>query len=58
MRAFQSAGSADLLSFGGVSVGWPPDLLYYSPVYERAKMQPVYALILALTDFLSLFCIK
>jgi hypothetical protein len=57
-RAFQSAGSADLLSFGGVSVGWPPDLLCWLPVYERSKMRPVYALILTLTDFLSLFCIK
>ncbi len=57
-RAFKSPGSADLFNFGGVSVGWPSDLLCYLPVYERAKMQPVYALIVALTDFLSLFCIK
>ncbi len=26
-RAFQSAGSADLLSLGAVGVGWAPDLL-------------------------------
>jgi hypothetical protein len=57
-RAFKSPGSADLFSFGGVSVGWPSDLLRYLAVYERAKMRPVYALIVALTDFLSLFCIK
>jgi hypothetical protein len=37
-RAFQSAGSADLSSFGGVSVGWPPDLLCWLPVYDRAEI--------------------
>ncbi len=54
-RAFQSAGSADLLSFGGVSVGWPQNLFCWLPVYEQAKMRPVYMLILALAVFLSLF---
>ncbi len=57
-RAFISAGSANLSGFGGVSVGWPPDLLCWLPVYDRAKMRQVYSLIDALTDFLSLFCIK
>ena len=57
-RAFISAGSADLLSFGGVSVGWAPGLLFWLPASDRAKMRPVYLLIVALTDFLSLFCIK
>ncbi len=57
-RAFQSAGSADLSNFGGVGVGWPPDLPCCLPVYDRAKMRPVYSLIVALTDFLSQFCIK
>ncbi len=69
-RAFISAGSADLLSFGGDSVslmsGAQFTVQYYStvhiysrlPVYERAKMRPVYLLIVALTDFLSIFCIK
>jgi hypothetical protein len=27
VRTFKSAGSADLSSFGGVGVGWAPDLL-------------------------------
>ncbi len=39
-------------SFGGVSVGWPQDLLCWLPVYERAKMRLVYTLIVGLTDFL------
>jgi hypothetical protein len=29
-----------------------PDLLCWLPVYERAKMRPVYLLIVAPTDFL------
>ncbi len=58
VRAFQSAGSADLLSFGPVCVGWPPDLLCWLLVYERAKMRPVYSFIVGLTGFLSIFCIK
>ncbi len=57
-RAFQSAGLADLSSFGGDSVGWPPDLLCWLPVYEWAKMRLVYLLIVGLTGFLSIFCIK
>jgi hypothetical protein len=66
-RAFISAGSADLLSFGGASVSLMSgaqftvlQYLQYSrlPVYEQAKMQPVYLLIVALTDFLSIFCVK
>ncbi len=57
-RAFQSVGLADLSSFNGVSVGWPPDLLCWLPVYDRAEMRPVYSLIVGLTDFLSIFCIK
>ncbi len=66
-RAFQSAGSADLLSFGGDRVSLIPGaqfkVLQYSiysrlPVCDRAKMRPVYPLIVALTDFLWLFCIK
>jgi hypothetical protein len=57
-RAFITAGSADLLSFGGDSIGWPPDLLCWLPVNERAKMRPVYSLIVGLTGFLSIFCIK
>ncbi len=55
-RAFQSAGSADLLVVSVVAVA--PDLLCWLPVSDRAKMQPVYSLIVALTDFLSIFCIK
>jgi hypothetical protein len=39
-------------SFVGVCVGWLPDLLCLLPVYERAKMRPVYLLIVAITDFL------
>ncbi len=54
-RAFISAGLADLSSFGGIGVGWPPDLPCKLSVYDRAKMRPVYSLIVALTDFLSLF---
>jgi hypothetical protein len=57
-QAFQSAGLADLSCFGGVGVGWPPDLLCCLPVYDRVKMRPVYLLIVALTDFLSLFSVK
>jgi hypothetical protein len=57
-RAFKSPGSADLFSFGGVSVGWLLDLLCWLPVYERAKMRPVYSLIVGLTGFLSIFYIK
>jgi hypothetical protein len=49
---------ADLSSFGGAGVGWAQDLLCWLPVYERAKMWPVYLLIVGLTDFLSLFYIK
>jgi hypothetical protein len=45
------AGSADLLTFGGVGGGWAPDLLFWLPVYDRAKMRPVYALIVGLTEF-------
>jgi hypothetical protein len=56
--AFQSTGSADLSSFGGMSVGWPPDLLCWLPVYDRAEMRLVYLLIVGLTDFLSIFCIS
>jgi hypothetical protein len=37
MRAFISAGSADLSSFGGVGVGWPPDLPCWLPVYDERK---------------------
>ncbi len=33
-RAFKSAGPADLLSFGGVDVGWAPDLLCWLPAYN------------------------
>jgi hypothetical protein len=51
-------GSADLLGFGGVGVGWAPDLLCLFLVYERAKIRPVYLLFVGLTGFLSLFCIK
>ncbi len=43
---------------GGVSVGRAPNLLCWLPVYDRAKMRAVYRLIVGLTDFLSLFCIK
>jgi hypothetical protein len=57
-RAFQSAGLADLSSFGGVGVAWVPDLQCWLPVYEQVKMWPVYLLIVGLTDLLSLFCIK
>jgi hypothetical protein len=56
--SFSKYGLADLSSFGGVGVGWPPDLPCCLPVYDQAQMQPVYSLIVALTDFLSLFCIK
>jgi hypothetical protein len=41
-RAFISAGPADLSSFGGVSVGWQPDLPCWLQVYDRAKMRLVY----------------
>jgi hypothetical protein len=54
-RAFKSAGSADLSSFGGVSVGWAPGLLFWLPASDRAKMRPVYSQILALTDISALF---
>jgi hypothetical protein len=47
-----------LLSFGAICVGWLLDLLCWLPVYERAKMQPVYSLIVGLTGFLSIFYIK
>jgi hypothetical protein len=57
-RAFISAGSADLSSFGGVSVGWPLDLPCWLPVYEEVKIWPVYSLIVGLTGFLSIFGIK
>jgi hypothetical protein len=53
VRAFQSAGSADL----SVKFWWCWCWLLL-PVYDRAKMWPVYSLIVALTDFLSLFYIK
>ncbi len=42
-------GLADLSNFGGDSVGWPPDLLCWLPVYEWAKMRPVYSLIVGPT---------
>ncbi len=58
MRAFKSAGMADLSSFGGVGVGWKPDLLCWLPAYERAKMPLVYSQIVGLTDFSSFFCMK
>ncbi len=57
-RAFISSGSADLSSFSGVSGGWAQDLLCSLPVYDRAKMRPVYLLIVSLTDFLLLCYIK
>ncbi len=57
-RAFISAGSADLSSFGGIGVGWAPDLPCRLSVYDWAKMLPVYSLIVGHTDFLSLFCKK
>ncbi len=57
-RAFISAGSADLSSFGGVSVGRAPHLLCWLPVYDPVKMRPVYSIIVGLKDFLSLFCMK
>jgi hypothetical protein len=56
-RAFISTGLADLSSFDGVSVGWPPDLSCCLPVYDRGNVA-VYSLIVGLSDFLSLFCIK
>ncbi len=42
-RAFISAGLADLSSFGGIGVGWVPDLPCRLSVYDRAKMRPVFA---------------
>ncbi len=57
-RTLKSAGLADLSSFGGVGVGWAPDLRCWLPVYEQAKMRPVYLLIVSLTDFPSIFCMK
>ncbi len=42
-QAFQSAGSADLSSFGGVGVGRPPDLPCCLPVYNQAKMAGLFA---------------
>jgi hypothetical protein len=41
-RAFKSVWSADLSSFGGVSVGWPPDLCTHrniqkSPQYRQLR---------------------
>jgi hypothetical protein len=54
-RALKSAGSADLLSFGGDGVVWAPDLLCWLPAYNRGNMRPVYILIVSITDFSSFF---
>ncbi len=51
VRAFKSAGSADLLSFGS-GVGWASYLLCWLQAYDHAKMQPVYLLKVGLTDIL------
>jgi hypothetical protein len=55
-RALISAGSADLSSFGGIGVGWVPDLPCRLLVYYRAKTWPVFSQMVGLTDFLLLFC--
>jgi hypothetical protein len=57
-RALQSAGSADFYVWVVSVLAVAPDLLCLLPVSDRAKMQPVYLLTVALTDFLLLFCIK
>ncbi len=53
--AFKSTWSADLVSFGGVSVGWAPGLLFWLPASDRAKMRPVYSQIHTLTDISTFF---
>jgi hypothetical protein len=54
VHAFQSAVSADLLSFGGAGVslmlGAKFTELSWLPDNDRAKMRPVYLLIVGLTD--------
>ncbi len=63
MRAFQSAGSADLLNFGGASVSLMPSAKLTVPsrlpVYDGEKMRPVYSLvyslIVGLREFVSIF---
>ncbi len=53
--ALKSVGSADLLSFGGVSVSWAPGLLCWLPAHGEAKMLRVYSLIVSLKDISVLF---
>jgi hypothetical protein len=56
--SFSKCGVGRFVKFCGVSVGWPPDLLCWLLVYDRAEMWPVCSLIVGLTDFLSIFCKK
>jgi hypothetical protein len=58
-RVFKSAGSADLLSFGGVALSQTLRLFYWLLAYEGKKMGPVYLLIVGLKDISALFvCAK